>query len=249
MQQDKPVCTSLVALGLIATGLLFFVSEIFGFNAWSVIWPLFVLVPGLPFLYFAVNSEDKNAAWLAIPGSLIAGTGAILLFQSFTGHWESWAYIWTLYGVFFGLAMRHAGRRTNTKEAFQVGTGFLVASAIGFVVLGTFFELFIFDGFLRRFILAGLLIFLGMRLLAREHDGQPQFTMPDKPKNKAKRSPDDALEQAEFFVRSSKEEIGFDGELAHDRQGKSSVPVILSDEPSSQRPDLETPNGHPAVQL
>ena len=38
-----------VGLGLVVLGVLFLVSQFFGFNIWGVIWPFFIIVPGCSF--------------------------------------------------------------------------------------------------------------------------------------------------------------------------------------------------------
>src|SRR5687767_10207750 len=97
IQQDRG--RTITAVGLIGLGILFLLGQVFGFSLFSVLWPFFVILPGAAFLYGAFTG-GKNAAGLAVPGSVITGTGLILLYQSLTNHWESWAYAWTLYPVF-----------------------------------------------------------------------------------------------------------------------------------------------------
>src|SRR5882672_4450267 len=83
-----------LAIGLIALGVLVFLGQLTGFGGmFSTLWPLFVAVPGLAFLYFAYTGS-KNTVGLAVPGTVITGTGLILFYQNITGHWASWAYVW-----------------------------------------------------------------------------------------------------------------------------------------------------------
>ena len=78
-----------LAIGLIALGVLLLLGQLTGFGGMlGSLWPLFVMVPGLAFLYFAYTG-DKKAAGLAVPGMVITGTGLILFYQNITGHWES----------------------------------------------------------------------------------------------------------------------------------------------------------------
>ncbi len=133
------------ALGLIGLGVLFLVVQNFGFSFMGLLWPLFVLAPGLVFLFAAIRG-DRDKAGLIIPGAMVTGTGAILFYQNLTNHWASWAYIWALYPVFFGLAMVFMGRRTGSSEQTSVGDNFVKFGLLGFVGLWAVFELFIFGG-------------------------------------------------------------------------------------------------------
>src|SRR5438552_19018391 len=100
-REGRPV----IAIGLIGIGVLVFLGQLTGFGGmFSTFCPLFVAIPGLAFLYFAYTG-DRKVAGLAVPGTVITGTGLILFYQNITGHWQSWAYVWTLYPLFVGLAL------------------------------------------------------------------------------------------------------------------------------------------------
>ena len=133
-----------LAVGLIGLGVLVFLGQLTGFGGMiSTLWPLFVAVPGLAFLYFAYTG-DKKVAGLAVPGTVITGTGLILFYQNLTGHWESWAYIWTLYPLFVGLALRFMAQRTGDEGSHKASSILMRIGAIGFIVGAVFFELMIF---------------------------------------------------------------------------------------------------------
>ncbi len=133
-----------LALGLIAVGVLVFFGQLTGFGGMiGTLWPLFVVVPGLAFLYFAYTG-DKNVAGLAVPGTVITGTGLILFYQNITGHWASWAYVWTLYPLFVGLALRFMSQRTGDEGTQKASSLLMRIGAIGFIVGAVFFELMIF---------------------------------------------------------------------------------------------------------
>lgn len=134
-----------IAFGLIALGVLVFFGQLTGFGGMiSTLWPLFVVVPGLAFLYFAYTG-DKNVAGLAVPGTVITGTGLILFYQNITGHWESWAYVWTLYPLFVGLALRFMAQRTGDEGTQKASSILMRIGAIGFIIGAVFFELMIFE--------------------------------------------------------------------------------------------------------
>lgn len=191
-----------IARLLLGVGVLALVSIFFGGLVFGLLWPLLIVAPGLPFLYFASIAEgkDRDNAWLAVPGALVTGTGVMMFVQNLTGHWESWAYSWTLYFVLMGMAFIYAGPRTGDKDTPIVGRYFIFFGAVGFIGLGLFFELFIFDtfGFLGKVMIAGLMIALGWWLLNRDNLGQPPS---DKPKRK--NSLEGFVESAHQFEQTS----------------------------------------------
>ncbi len=40
-----------------------------------------------------------------MPSIIVGGIGGILAYQDYTGHWESWSYLWTLIPGFVGLGI------------------------------------------------------------------------------------------------------------------------------------------------
>ena len=133
------------AIILIGLGVLFLLGQFFNFSLLGLLWPLFIVLPGVAFLYAAFTG-DRDKAGLIIPGAMVTGTGAILFYQNLTGHWESWAYVWALYPVFLGLALVFIGRRTSNEGTIRTGDGFVKWGLIAFVALWALFELFIFGG-------------------------------------------------------------------------------------------------------
>src|ERR1700720_3193660 len=59
-------------------------------------WPFFVIAPGLVILFLALTARGALGEGLAILGSIITVTGLILLYQTASDHFESWAYAWAL---------------------------------------------------------------------------------------------------------------------------------------------------------
>ncbi|MBN1964121.1 MAG: hypothetical protein JW910_05710 [Anaerolineae bacterium] len=158
-----------VALSLIALGILFWIGI-------GVFWPMFILVPGLIFLAAALYG-GKATAPLAIPGMLLAGTGGLLFIQNVTGHWDSWAYAWTLYGVFLGSGLVIMGRLLGETTIQSVGRGCMTAGLIAFVGFAFLFELVI--GIGSGIGAAGwalVLIAAGSFLLLRNTAGRPALS-------------------------------------------------------------------------
>jgi hypothetical protein len=179
MAETQPDRRVILAIILIALGAMSFMGM-------GLMWPMFILVPGLILLSIALFGGPAGAAAMSIPGMIVAGTGALLMVQNWTGYWESWAYAWTLYGVFLGMGFMLMGDRLGDDALPRIGQGFVRAGLIAFVAFGAFFELIIgISG--RRAPLALALIVLGLFLLAREGTGRPcPLAGWSKPKRKAK---------------------------------------------------------------
>lgn len=163
------------AMALIGMGLLFLAGQVFGVNFWDMLgfsWPVFVMIPGLIFLALAVTG-DKKVAGFAVPGMVITGTSAILLYQNATDNWESWAYVWTLYPALVGFALMFMGRRTGKEKEYDTGRGLVTYSLIAFIAAAAFFELFVFNsnGALTSWMLPLALIGAGAFMIARGRMG------------------------------------------------------------------------------
>ncbi len=118
---------------LLALGALLFL----GSGVW---WTLFILVPGLLLLLPAWYGGAVGAAIFAIPGMLVLGTGVLLAVMGFTGLWHSWAYAWTLYGAFLGLAFMLMGLRLPNPSLYAAGGWFVRISLIACALFAFFFE-------------------------------------------------------------------------------------------------------------
>jgi len=135
---------SFIGGGLIAVGLLAFLATTTDFNIMAFAWPLFVIVPGLAMVGVAMNGGRKTHGFI-YPGIIVTGTGLILMYQNVTGHWESWAYLWTLYPLFVGMAMRWSALQTGNIGQMRVGQSMVVYSTMAFVGMALFFEIMIFN--------------------------------------------------------------------------------------------------------
>jgi hypothetical protein len=172
----------MILLGIVS---IYALTEVFNFSFWGNFWTFFIIAPGLPFLYFAYNG-GKNAAPLIIPGLIISGTGALIFVQNLTGHWESWAYAWTIYPMLVGLGLIFMGKRTGNRHEIDAGHTTLRGGLSLFVIFGAFFELLIFGGFGGSlwgplFLAAGLFVYVKSR---RSNDS---YDAPLEVKSKRKR--------------------------------------------------------------
>ncbi len=124
---------------LILLGLLFLASEIFPgiFSFWS--WPFILVTIGLVFLIWAILSGNGG---LAVPGMILSGLGGIFYYQTTSGDWTSWSYIWALIPGFVGLGVLLSGLIDRKfKSALSGGLTLLLISAIMFFAFGYAFGL------------------------------------------------------------------------------------------------------------
>jgi hypothetical protein len=175
---------------LIGLGVLFLLGQIFNFSAWAYAWPL--LLVGFGGLFFALMAAGgRPAAGLAIPGSILSAVGLVMLYQNLTGHWESWAYAWTIIVVAVGVGIFIAGAWTANHAQRRSGLRVATTGLVLFVLFGAFFELVIFDsGRLgaRQYVFPVLLILAGVFMLlrrtivrpglARDESADPDATLP-----------------------------------------------------------------------
>jgi hypothetical protein len=124
---------------LILLGLLFLASEIFPgiFSFWS--WPFILVTIGLVFLIWAIFSGTGG---LAVPGMVLSGLGGIFYYQTASGNWTSWSYIWALIPGFVGLGILLGGLIDRKfKNAINGGLTLLLISAVMFFAFGYAFGL------------------------------------------------------------------------------------------------------------
>jgi len=182
MTQNKPFQIFL-ALMLIVAGVLALIGM-------SVAWPLFIIVPGVIILSTAFLGERATAP-MAIPGMLVTGTGLLLFLQNLTGYWESWSYVWTLYGVFLGAGFIIMGRLMGDESTQALGRIFMKIGLMAFIGFAFLMELVIGVGG-SAVVMPVVLIALGLFLVAQTLADRGLIpalpcTNPAKRKRKAKR--------------------------------------------------------------
>jgi hypothetical protein len=177
--------------GRFLMALAFILLGLFLLTGLGMGWPLIIVAPGLLLLFLARYGGATGAVLFAIPGMMVSGTGALLAAMAVTGYWHAWAYAWTLYGAFLGMAFLLMGRQLANASLDRAGRGLIQASLLGFVAFGLFFELVIGTGWGRTGAGPLVLIALGFMLLLRKGAGRRPIVGPDddfsKPKRKAKR--------------------------------------------------------------
>lgn len=207
---------ALIAVICIALGVMFFMGI-------GLLWPMFILVPGLIMLGIALAGR-AGAAALAIPGMIVTGTGALLFLTNLTGYWQSWAYLWTLYAVFLGMGFMLMGHKFEEASLHSIGRAFVYAGMAGFVAFAFFFEIIIGISGGSGAIGALLLIAAGLYLLARDDTGQRLRTALN-PDGKTKRKP-----------KRKREEALFTGPVVYGTRVTSREPSRLAQTESSDAP-------------
>jgi hypothetical protein len=160
---------------LILFGLLFLLAQGFpGFNFLGILWPFIIIAFGAVF-FVGMFAGGRSAAGLAIPGSIITVIGLMLLLQSVTGYWESWAYSWTVIIIAAGLGILIAGIFNGNEHSQRAGLRLMQTGAVLLIVFGAFFEGLIFESHrtgIGPLIFPAALILLGLYLvIARSRRG------------------------------------------------------------------------------
>ena len=155
-----------VAYGVIGVGVALLVANLFGFHLMEILWPGFILAPGLLLMWPAYSStidEQSRLSFLAIPGAMITAVGAIMFVMNMTGHFEAWAYSWTLVWAAAAGGWMYMKRFEPADSIHDTGYKFVRIMIIAFMGLAVFFELVIFENFAPIF--PALLIGYGFYLM------------------------------------------------------------------------------------
>lgn len=136
------------------------------FNAWRF-WPLIILFVSAAFWapIFIWWRERTRVIGLAVPASIFLVLGLLLLYQSVSNNWGSWAYAWALipFSVGLGLFAMYVLGPQETRNNGLLWSS-IVVGAIGlffFVLFGSFF-----GGTVVRLVAPFLLIMVGVAVLA-----------------------------------------------------------------------------------
>jgi hypothetical protein len=102
-------------------------------------WPFIIIGIGVLF-FVGILVWGRSSAGLAVPGSIVTGIGLLLLYQNWSGNWESWAYAWALIPGMVGVGAILTGliEGKSASRAVSAGGGLILISLILFVVFGFF---------------------------------------------------------------------------------------------------------------
>lgn len=166
---------ALPAYGVIAIGVVLLLSNLFNFHLINVLWPGFVITPGLMLLWPAYSStpqRPKTLSFLAVPGAMTIITGILLFIMNLTNHFGAWAYSWPLVLGSVAWALMYMKRFEPQHRVHHTGYNFMrlmVLLAMGFAV---FFELIVFGSF-NPLLPLGIIAF-GVYLLIKERQHNKQ---------------------------------------------------------------------------
>ena len=173
-----------IGITLIVLGGFFLLTHLFNLSIGSFAWTLFIIIPGLIML-IAAFTADESVSGLVIPGSIVTTVGLIMLWQAFTGHFETWSYAWGLILSAVGLGIALQGYLTDNQKLSEDGRQLAIIGLIFFVAFGVFFELFIFrnvfNSFIGRYLFPLLLILGGFFMLLRYRSKDTEDLTPDMP--------------------------------------------------------------------
>jgi hypothetical protein len=163
----------LTSLLLIGGGLLLLGFWQYGIG---VVWPLFIVGPGLIFLYHATTGTSRESADMIFPGVILTATGGLLLYQSITGHWESWAYAWAMYPAAAGYAMQwRAARVSAFRHEYVIGRNMLRYGLMALIGMAVIFEFAIFRSGSAQMLGIGLVL-IGLVTLVSNNKRSPRET-------------------------------------------------------------------------
>ncbi|HUF07178.1 MAG TPA: hypothetical protein VMP86_07300 [Candidatus Binatia bacterium] len=104
-------------------------------------WPLLIMGLSLFFLVPALlgGPNRRLRAGMVIPGAILAGMGAALLYTSLTDRWGAWAYLWSVLPFSFGLGMYAAGWIADAPAFKWIGSAIAAGGVIAYLVFATAF--------------------------------------------------------------------------------------------------------------
>jgi cell wall-active antibiotic response 4TMS protein YvqF len=142
--QRSVTAPAVLGLLLIAVGAVFVIARTLGWDlsesisSWG--WPLFIIVPGLVLLAMSLAPARPAGIGFAIAGAVVTTVGSILLYQSRTGDWETWAYAWALIPLAAGGALLLYGLFAQSPSMVRSGSWMAGIGAVLFALGAWVFE-------------------------------------------------------------------------------------------------------------
>jgi hypothetical protein len=132
----------IVGIILIALGALFFIANTIPGLDLGTTWPaIFFLLAGafyLPLILYP--NERRGLAALYIPGSILLVLGLIFFYNTLSGDWDAWAYMWALIPGGVGLGLALAARLGDWgMSALWTGIWLMIGSLAAFGLFGSLF--------------------------------------------------------------------------------------------------------------
>jgi hypothetical protein len=148
MQQSfgqRPIAApAVLGLLLVALGVVVLVARQIGVDVPGAIgswgWPLFIIIPGVVLLAVSLVPAPPNGIGFAVAGAVITTVGSLLLYQSQTQDWESWAYAWALIPMAVGAALVVYGLYAQRSKMVRGGLWTAGIATLLFAFGAWFFE-------------------------------------------------------------------------------------------------------------
>jgi hypothetical protein len=104
-------------------------------------WPILILVGSLVFLGPALigGPSRRLRAGMVLPGAILAGVGAALLYTSLSDRWAAWTYLWSVLPFSFGLGLYVAGWIADAPAFKWIGSGIAAGGVVAYLVFATAF--------------------------------------------------------------------------------------------------------------
>ncbi|MEZ4771054.1 MAG: hypothetical protein R2844_21870 [Caldilineales bacterium] len=158
---------------LVLIGLSYFVTQVFAFD-WlriSQFGPYVVSGIGVFLFVLALIAGAQRGETLVVFGSMLTMAGLVLLYQTRTDDWQSWAYAWTLVApTSIGIGYLIYGPIKRRQDLTRRGIRMTIVGVLLFFVLMIVFEIvFYLPGWLSGFtnlVPALVLISIGVVILA-----------------------------------------------------------------------------------
>jgi hypothetical protein len=167
MQIRPKQFAQIVGIGLILLGALALVGQILQINVGAAVWPFFVILPGVLVFLFVMGLDPVLGEPLAMTAGIITMVGLLLLYQSLTGHWISWAYAWSLVAPTGpGLGALIYGWLKGRKGAVKTGRALINIGLAIFLVGLLIFELVLNVSGLGLGFIGWPILFIGLGLIA-----------------------------------------------------------------------------------
>ena len=127
---------------LILIGAIFLVFNVLHID-FGKVWPIifFIIAAGFYLPVLLMPAERKNLSGLLIPGTILTGLGVIFFYNTLSGDWGSWAYIWALIPASVGLGLFFAARVGKWgDDTMKGGFWMFVISAAICLIMAAFFN-------------------------------------------------------------------------------------------------------------
>ncbi|MBA2668020.1 MAG: hypothetical protein H0U69_13410 [Trueperaceae bacterium] len=158
-----------VGILLIILGAIFLFGRFV--NLGAVLWPFFVIAPGVALLVWAFLG-GRSAAGLAVPGSIVTTVGLILMVMNATNTFEAWSYAWALVVASVGVGTFLYGSLVTDAKRQRDGLRTAAAGLVMFAAFGIFFQFLVFGDrwgtWVGQWLLPLLLIGGGVYMLYRQ---------------------------------------------------------------------------------